>query len=310
MDKEKLLEIKRDLASIPILEKKLKNLDESIVEVNKKAKDFEKEYKKKAYDIELLNKHSISSVVLKFIGMYEGKLDKQVNEMFTIKLKYDKAIMRIKELENQKKEALERSELLNKEKELYEKELIKREYLIKNKITEESFRNYKELVSQYESYSRKLSEVNDAINIAIRIEHLEKEIIDILKHMDCGMTYDACTNKENNECKYDDLDRAQEHVNILHSKLKDLEKVLKDIDAPDILENLKTEYLNKCIDCWLDDISTELDVRDRILEYINNMKKMTGNINEITFKLKRSRDSINSKLKYIDEKKEELIVSI
>lgn len=310
MDKEKLLEIKRDLASIPILEKKLKNLEEWIVEASGKAKEFEKEYKKKAYDIELLNKNSISSVALKLIGMYQGKLNKETNEMLIIKLKYDKATIRVKELEKQKKETLNRLEIINNEKEIYEKELAKREFFIKNKITEESFINYKELSNQYEINSNKLEDVNDAISIAARIEHLEKDIIDILKHMDCGMTYDACVKKDNHECKYDNLDRAQEHVNVLYSKIKDLEKVLKDLDEPDILENLKTDYLNKCMEQWLNDIETELDVRDRIMEYINSMKKMTGNINEITFKLKRKRDSINAKLKDIVEKKEELMVSI
>lgn len=310
MDKKKLLEIKRDLASIPILERKLKNLEESIFEANSKAKEFEKEYKKKAYDVELLNKNSISSVALKLIGMYQGKLNKETNEMLIIKLKYDKATIRVKELEKQKKETVNRLEIINKEKEIYEKELAKREYFIKNKITEESFINYKELSNQYEINSNKLEDVNDAISIAARIEHLEKDIIDILKHMDCGMTYDACIKKDNHECKYDNLDRAQEQVNILYSKIKDFEKVLKDIDDPDIFENLKTDYLNKCMEQWLNDIETELDVRDRIMEYINSMKKMTGNINEITFKLKRKRDAINSKLKEIVEKKEELIVSI
>lgn len=310
MDKEKLLEIKRDLASIPILEKKLINLQESIVEASGKAKGFEKEYKKKAYDLELLNKNSISSVALKLMGMYQGKLNKETNEMIIIKLKYDKATIRVKELEKQKRETLDRLEIIQKEKDIYEKELAKREFFIKNKITEESFVSYRELSNQYEIYSSKLVEINDAIVIAAKIEHLEKDIIDILKHMDCGMTYDACVKKENHECKYEDLDRAQEQVNILYSKIKDLEKVLKDIGEPDILENLKTDYLNKCMEQWLNDIETELDVRDRIMGYINIMKKMTGNINEITFKLKRERDSINSKLKQIVEKKEELMVSI
>jgi len=147
MDNKSLFELRNRLNALPIMKERSAKLHERITDAEKEVKALLTKYEAESMDVEKMKAEKLSIYILKLIGGYEGKLNKETEQMLSAKMEYDKASEKVKELHIQSKEADEKLAVLIREKQLYEDELSKREEKIRNEINSEASRKYRELLA-------------------------------------------------------------------------------------------------------------------------------------------------------------------
>ncbi|MFZ5352351.1 MAG: hypothetical protein ACOZCL_06445 [Bacillota bacterium] len=311
MDNTRLMEIRNNLASLPILQQRLNKLDTEIRNSEESVQLLLEKYKKEMLDVEHLEKGSLSATIFKLIGMYEGKLTKEAEEMLSSKMEYDKAAARVKELYNERNELTDRITILNQEKSMFETEIKKREELIKSRIASEAFVKLKQLESEQELLSVQMVETNEAIKAAKRVIHTSGNVIKHLESAENWATFDIWTRGGifSHMAKYNHIDEAQSESNRLLSQLKDLHKELADVQFLGFEGFAGIDSGTRVIDFWFDNIFTDLNVRSRIREDNETMRRLRSEIILIIEKLENNKAKLYNDMNDIEKRKKDLIIS-
>ena len=102
MDKNNLLELKSKLSGLPVLQERLKKLKALIKENDAQVKSLLEKYEAESLDVEQIQKNSLSTTILKLVGKYEDRVNKETQEMLHAKMEYDAADHRTMELKKER----------------------------------------------------------------------------------------------------------------------------------------------------------------------------------------------------------------
>ena len=311
MENNKLIEVKNNLSVLSELKKRLEKLNGRIYEAEKDVNQLLSKLKSESYDVEKLKKDSLSTTLLKFIGKYEGKLNKEEQEELTAKVEYDRANNRVNELYIDRDEISSRISKLEEDKKEFEEELKNREKAILNNLNNEITIKYKKLEEEREMFAKQLLEISEAHRAACKVTGTSSEVMEHLKSAEDWATYDAWTKGGmfSHAAKYEHIDNAQLGFNKLSSQLRDLQKELSDVDLFDNFQLTVIDDTTRAIDFWFDNIFTDLNVRNKIREDMDQLNRLSGKIDTIINKLEDNRTSINKSLKELEDKKADLLIS-
>lgn len=310
MDNEKLIEIKNDLYRLPGLEERLKKLINRIRDAENDVSSLLHKFEAESKDVDQLQKESLSSTLLRLIGRYDGKLDKEMQEMIDAKMAYDKASERVKELYLERDDLSSRISLLRQDQQLYETELDRREKEIKNNITNERSIQYNQLETDEKVLYKQLVETDEAMLAANKAKETAKRIIKSLDSAENWATYDIWFKSGiiSHMAKYSHIDDAEADFNRLSSNMKDLQRELKDVNLAAIPEMAGVDSTTRVIDFWFDNIFTDLNVRNRIRNDSDQAAKMVGIIQSTITKLEGNKSNIQRQLSSIEQSKDDLII--
>jgi hypothetical protein len=166
MENIDMIELRKQLASLPVLQEKLQNVRNNINDAKESVDGLLKKFEAESLDVEKLQKDSLRTLILKNFGRYEDKLDKESDEILAAKLEYDKACVRLKELMASRSEIEDRVSQLNMDKGRFEDELKRREAAAKSSTDSAVSTKYKELEAEQDSLSKRLVETEEAKNAA------------------------------------------------------------------------------------------------------------------------------------------------
>jgi uncharacterized protein YukE len=312
MESEKLKEIRNNLSMLPVLQERSEKLDSRINEAEDDVWSLLRKFEEESLDVEQLKKESFSTTFLKLVGKYEGKLDKESQEVLAAKIEYDKASERIKELYSDRDELMNRISALKAEQQTYENELKSREEIILGVLNSEISAQYKKLGAEEEMLSKQLIETEEALNAAHRVKNTAQSAMQHLDSAEGWATYDVWFKGGifSYVAKYDHIDEAQSDFNKLHSQMRDLQKELSDIDALDIPVVCGIDSTTRSIDFWFDNIFTDLSVREQIRDDIEQIRVIFGEIDGIISRIERKKAEIHKALENIGQRKNELIISL
>jgi len=310
VDNEKLLEIRNALAALPILQERMDKLCRRINEAERDVSSLLRKYESESMDVERMKKESLSATILRFIGKYESKFDKEVQEQIKAKMEYDKACDRLKELYKERDELSSRIEALNHDKRIYEEELKRREQEIQKNTDSNIYKEYRRLEEKTSMLTRQLVETDEAMRAAERVISTAKSAIGHLESAESWATYDVWTRGGllSHMAKYNHVDNAENDYNRLHSQLKDLHKELADVIFLDAIELKGLDSSTRALDFWLDNIFTDLSVRNRIRENKDELINLLDKIRGIVNKLERNKSQINSQIAEIERQKNDLLI--
>jgi len=310
VDNEKLLEIRNALATLPILHERMEKLCRRINEAESEVSSLLRKYESESRDVERMKKESLSATILRLIGKYESKLDKEVQEQIKAKVEYDKACDRVKELYAERDELSSRIEALNGDKRIYEEELRRREQEIQKNTDGNIYKEYRRLEEEAAVLSRQLIETDEAIRAAQRVRSTAESAIGHLESAEGWATYDVWARGGfiSHMAKYNHIDNAEYEFNRLHSQLRDLHKELSDVNFSTGVELKGIDSLTRTVDFWFDNIFTDLSVRNRIRENIEELRSLTGKIADIIYRLERNKSEIYIQIKENERKKNDLII--
>ena len=311
MESKDLLEIRNRLTMLPTLEERSNKLRARLSEAENEVKALMERFEAESLDVEKMKAESLSVYILKTIGKFEGKLNKETEQMLKAKMEYDKGSEKVKELQLQRSEAEDRLATLNQEKRAYEAELNKREEMLRNNITSEASKKYRELEAAQDLLSRQLGETDEALRAANRVISTADQAMEHLKSAEKWATYDIWLKGGilSHMAKYEHIDNAEEAFNRLSSQMDDLQRELKDINISGAPGFTGIDSTTRAVDFWFDNIFTDLNVRNRIRDDSEQLRDLCNKVDEVISKLEENKLMINRKLQDIDLRINELIIT-
>ncbi len=311
MENKDLMELRNKLAALPAFQKRSEQLWARISEAEKEVASLMSKYEEESMDVERMKAESLSVYIMKLVGKYEGKLDKETEEMLAAKREYDKAVEKVKELKQQRSELDSRLADLHKDKQIYEAELQKREQTLKNDRNSAASQKYHELDEQENYLSQQLVETEEATRAANRVIATAEGAIGHLESAESWATYDIWFSKGllSHMAKYDHIDNAEETFNRLNFQMDDLRRELKDINISEMPGFSGIDSTTRTIDFWFDNIFTDLNVRDRIREDSEQLRRLRNRIHDVIRMLEGKKSTINGEIAAIRNKRNELIIS-
>mgnify|MGYP000852632939 CR=1 FL=1 len=312
MDSNTLKDIKNEIAILPLLCERADKQRIRIRDSEREVNSLLEKYKEECLDVEQLKESSFSTFLLKVIGKYERRLEKEEQEIITAKLEYDKACQEVQELKVELHEMETRIIALKDKERAYENEIKRREQMLLDKMNPELSGKYLELEHEHDFLQKQLIETDEAIRAANRAKNIAKNALSHLGSAENWATYDAWTKGGiiSHMAKYDHIDQAEADFNRLSSQLKVLKKELSDININDAPGLTNIDSTTRAIDYWFDNIFTDLNVRDKIRGNIDQIRSVYGNIDRIITKLENRKRELNSRISKIDYEKNELILSL
>jgi hypothetical protein len=311
MEKQKLIDIRNSLTMLPVLQQRQQKLEKRIIEAENEMQAVLQQYNAETVDVDQMKKDSLSNTLLKLIKKYEGKLDKETQEMLAAKMEYDKASDRVLDLYSEREELKSRISSLLVNKQDYEAELRKREEVVKTSITSKAYIIYRKLQEERETLEKQLIEIEEAKRAAAYVMSTAQSALEHLQSAEGWATYDiwARGGVISHMAKYSHIDNAQADFNRLSYQIKDLKKELSDINIIEASYDVGIDATTRMFDFWFDNIFTDLNVRDKIRADEEEVNKLTLGIESIITKLEETRKDTFAKLDAIDKKKNELLIS-
>jgi chromosome segregation ATPase len=311
VNQDRLAEIRENLYRLPAMQDRMRKLMSRLADAEQERNSLLVQYESETLDVQKLQEESLSATLLRLFGKYEGKLDKETQEMIQAKVKYDKAVERVKELQKERDDLSRRISALLDEKLLYDAELARREQEIKSNSSGEKSIRYQQLEEEQKSLYKQLVEIDEAISAANKAYMTALRVIKHLKSADNWATYDVWFKGGiiSHAAKYSHIDDAEAEYNRLSSNLKDLQRELKDINMRFSPGFDGIDSTTRAIDFWFDNIFTDLNVRNRIRGDMEHASALAGMIQRVINRLESSKSAVNRQIESVEQKKKDLLIS-
>lgn len=312
METEKLMEIRKNLALLPALQRKIKDLRSEIRRSEETVNGLKEKYRRESLDVERLERDSFSTLLLKNFGRYEDRLSRESEEMLAAKLEYDKAAERLGSLNEEEKELEGRISELKREALAYEAELKDRKEAIKSKTGSEVNKKYEELEAEQDTLAKQLAETEEALRAAEAVISTAGDAMEHLRSAEGWATFDMWTRGGifSHMAKYEHIDNAKYCFNRLNSQLKNLQRELGDLNMAGISSLDGIDSTTRAIDFWFDNIFTDLNVRSRIRNDNERVSELYGKTRALARRLESDKAALRSRITELEQKKNELAIGL
>ena len=307
-----LSEIRDNLGTIEPLENKISALNERLKCAETEAALLLKKYEDEKYDVQKMQMEGISSFILKTIGKYEGRLEKEKQEEIQAKINYDRASADLDEIK-QEKQALEiRLSSLHSLALKYESELKRRRNQIQQRLSESKGQQYQRYENEIEETLAQITEVEEALHAAKNVELTAQSAAESLRRAESWSTTEIWLggNILTHSVKYSHIDKAEECFNHLSSQIETLRKELEDVRELFVSDFTHITSTQRSIDFWFDNIFTNWSVRSKVRENRDRVHLLQEQINEIEEKLNGKSNELNLHLARMKRLQEDLLISL
>ena len=306
-----LNELRDRIKELPAQEKKLAALYKDLRRVQNEVSELLWKYKQELGDVERLEKESFSTFLLKLVGKYEDKLEREQQEEISAKLAYDRATAELEEL-SQKRDLLKKHiDDLKEDERQYQAELDKRRVEL-SKLTGDDAQQYTQLENERKAIYAQLTEINEALYAASNAKATANSARESLKSAQGWATYDAFTRGGiiTHIAKYSHIDNAERDFSVLSSQLRTLRKELSDVKGLSTNGLTEISSSQRAVDFWFDNIFTDLSVRGKIRDNAEEINRLLGSISYVESTLKTKRRECEAKLTANRRAEEALLLSI
>ena len=290
------------------IEAKLSELESSKSSLQDKILLLKDEFEKEMYDVELLEKVTLSSIFYGIIGKKVEKLDKERNEAYAARLKYEEALRELElvkaDIDKCKTAHSSLKGVENEYKRAYNDRL--EELKASNSADGNDILTIEQEIAMLEHNTRESAE---ALSIANRALCIAEEIVDLLKKAKGWSNYDLWLGggllADMN--KHDYLDRAQNLLESLQDQLLSLKAELCDIKiGADFC--IKIEGFTRFSDYFFDGFFSALEVNESIANSLSNAQSVSSELSRLVQNLEEIQNDANHK-KDLKEKRIQYIVN-
>ena len=307
-----LSEIRDNLGTIAPLENKISALGERLKCTETDVAVLLKKYENEKYDVQKMQMEGISSFILKTIGKYEGRLEKEKQEEIQAKVNYDRALADLDEIK-QEKQALEmRLSSLHSLALKYESELKRRRNQIQQRLSESKGQQYQKFENEIEETLAQITEVEEALHAAKNVELTAQRAAESLRSAESWSTAEIWLggNILTHAVKYSHIDKAEDCFNHLSSQIETLRTELEDVRELFVSDFTHITSTQRAIDFWFDNIFTNWSVRSKVRENMDRVHLLQEQITEIEEKLNEKSGELNLHLARMKRLQEDLLISL
>ncbi|MCL2125715.1 MAG: hypothetical protein FWH33_06980 [Oscillospiraceae bacterium] len=304
-------ELRDRIQALPALEKKMSALQKELNGARDEVSRLSHQYAQERGDVERLEKESLSSFLLKLVGKYEDKLEREQQEEITAKLAYDRAATQLEELTREQDLLKQRIYDLRADEKLYKTELNNRRLEL-SKLTGQDAERYEELENERKSIFTQMTEIREASSAASRAKSTALSALESLKSAQGWATYDVFTRGGiiSHVAKYSHIDNAERNFNVLSSQLRALRKELGDVAGMTTNGLNEISSTQRAVDFWFDNIFTDLSVRGQIKNNAEEINRLLRGISSAESVLNRKQKEYEARLASNRRAEEELLVSL
>ncbi|GEM_PF-979403 len=171
MDKSELVEKKKRLAELSVLEENLKKLENELKTIELDAEFLLSKYQDRAKARESLKNDFLFSTVMKITGKFNSEVAKLTEDMEMTRLEYNKLVEKIKEKNAECEQFKSRILVLNQEKNDFIEEMRRREEILENYKDREISVQYKQLKSDQVLLSSQIADIDKVIEMVKRLNN-------------------------------------------------------------------------------------------------------------------------------------------
>lgn len=312
MDNQRLLEIKNKLSTLPVLQKRLEKLAANLAEAEQELERMTSQYDTEALDVDNLKRDSLYNKILKIMHRYEGRMDREIQEMVQAKLEYDRAVEKLAALKQEKEDLQQRIAELTENQKEYQTELRHREKKIKSTITNEAYVAYQRLEAEQEMHYKQLVEIGEASKCAIAVLETAESALEHLDSAEGWATFDVWARGGilSHMAKYDHIDKAQEDFNRLSHEISRMKKELEDVEMVAHIESIGIDSTTRMFDFWFDNIFTDLNVREKIRADKEEIGALAHSIKDILHKLESKKKELHRSMEKLEQSKNDMLISL
>lgn len=260
---ERLAELRQQMASKNHLEQLIRKLKKQRQELSDKVYDLEQIMEKEQSDVAKLEHRSLTAFYYTILGKKDSMLDKEQQEAYTARVKYDTALSELNAVDNdiQKIEAELRSAI--KSEQLYQQVLQQKADYLKTSDSEDA-----EAILQFETHLTQLTshqtELKEAISAGNTALHTVEQVLSLLDEADGLSTWDMLGGGVLVDmAKHDTLDKAQDLIEDLQVQLRRFHTELADVSVQNETQ-VNIDGFTRFADYFFDGLFADWTVKDQI----------------------------------------------
>lgn len=290
-------------------ESKLKELYVQREALTAKVQEFKKTKLEEQDDVDQLEGHSLSAFFYAVIGKKEEKLDKEREEAYAAKVKYDVAVRELSSIEDAISYSEAEVNQLNDLKKQYEKMLKEKAEAIKASGSEKAAEIFQteERITYLES---QIKEIQEALGVGDTVLDITNSILSSLDSAKGWGTWDLMGGGLISDmAKHSHLDKAQRQVENLQVQLRRFKTELTDVTVHADMQVRIDGFLGFA-DYFFDGVFADWAVLDRIGRSQTQVQDTKKQIESVLNHLKSIMNSTKNKLERENVRLDELIASV
>lgn len=290
-------------------ESKLKELYVQREALTAKVQEFKKTKLEEQDDVDQLEGHSLSAFFYAVIGKKEEKLDKEREEAYAAKVKYDVAVRELSSIEDAISYSEAEVNQLNDLKKQYEKMLKEKAEAIKASGSEKAAEIFRteEQITYLES---QIKEIQEALGVGDTVLDITNSILSSLDSAKGWGTWDLMGGGLISDmAKHSHLDKAQRQVENLQVQLRRFKTELTDVTVHADMQVRIDGFLGFA-DYFFDGVFADWAVLDRIGRSQTQVQDTKKQIESVLNHLKSIMNSTKNKLEREKVRLDELIASV
>lgn len=288
-------------------EAKLKELTAQRDTLADRLKKLEKSKLAEQADVDRLEGHSLAAFFYQVIGKMDEKLDKERQEAYAARVKYDAALHDLSSVDADLAQIQNRLARLSDCERQYQAALSE-----KIKSIKASAHPAAQQVAGSESRIAALKvqkrELLEAINAGKTALHTVNEVLETLDNAEGWSTWDVMGGGLMADlAKYEELDDAQEQIEQLQVELRRFKTELSDVEITADLQVTVDSFL-KFADFFFDGLFADWAVLDHINQAQSRVENTKDQIKRVLALLKKMREDVDVQIADEKEKQEQLAV--
>lgn len=299
---EKLFEKKRLEAKLSVLRSQNRSLELRVAELKR-------ELESQQADVLRLERVTLSAIFYSLIGKKEERLDKEKQESYGAKLKYDTAALEQRQVCSQIQDMEEQLRELAGIENRYTQLLQEKTQEIRNSGTPqaEELLQLERRITEKQSQKKEISEAIFAGNQAMNTVN---EILTDLNDAEGWGIWDlAGGGLMSDLVKHNCLDEAQENVQKLQGELLRFKTELADVSVDAQLQ-VRVDGFLRFADYFFDGLFADWTVLDHINESQGEVTKVQSQIRQVLSNLTAMLNGINEEITMLEQEKKKLVVNL
>lgn len=303
---EDILSLKEKLREKQKLGSSKNTVESQLLKKKTQQEQLEKNLSKERKDVERLEKTSLNSMFFSLIGKKDEKLDKEREEYFLAKLKYDDNAVKIEEQERELDRINARLRQYDGVDRKYEETLKQKEILL-IKDGKETGINLKNEFLKRDEFKIDIKEIKEAIYAGENALYSLKKVKQKLEKAKSWGTWDMLGGGVFVDmAKHSAINEANNIAKIVQGDLKAFKKELSDVNEfTNIQVNISS--FSSFADFFLDGIFVDWFIQSKINDSLANSKQAILTIEIIVDKLKQNLRDLEYKLSLSEARIKEIL---
>ena len=304
-----LVELQQKVAKKPAQEAKLRELQNQRIKYNREVISLRVALRKEQADVEKLECRSLANYFFQVVGKLDEKLDQERREAYAAKVKLDAAERELSGIASDIQEIQTQLTEIQTTEAQYKEELEKKRAALKDSGTAAADQII-EIEQGIAALAAQKKEIQEAISAGASARSAADRILSELESADGWNTWDMFGGGGiiTHMAKHSHLDKAQDLVNELQSKLRRFKTELADIQITANMQ-VNIDGFLRFADYFFDGLFADWAVGDKISQSMSSVSSTKSQINRTLSRLNDMEKATDRSIVSLKQQLDELIVN-